>query len=91
MREEKGITLIALIITIIVLLILTGVALNTLIGENSIIYNANKAVSEYNNSVSDTQELLNEITEYMKRKEDKLIADGTWSEKKQVNTPKLVD
>ncbi len=96
-RKEKGITLIALVITIIVLLILAGVALNTLMGENSIIENANRAVSEYNNSVSNTQELLNEIKEYINRvetnntEEDKLIADGTWSEKKQVNTPKLVD
>ena len=96
-RKEKGITLIALVITIIVLLILAGVAINAMIGEGSIIENANKAVSEYNNSVSNTQELLNEITEYMNRvetndiEEDKLIADGTWSEKKQVNTPKLVD
>ena len=33
-RQNKGITLIALIITIIVLLILAGVAVNTLAGEN---------------------------------------------------------
>lgn len=36
-RGTKGITLIALLITIIVLLILAGVALNTLAGENGII------------------------------------------------------
>ena len=38
MRENKsGITLIALIISIIVLVILAGVAINTLYGENGII------------------------------------------------------
>lgn len=34
--KEKGITLIALIITIIVMIILAGVAINGLIGENGI-------------------------------------------------------
>lgn len=33
-KNEMGITLIALIVTIIVLLILAGVAVNTLAGEN---------------------------------------------------------
>ena len=36
-RQNKGITLIALVITIIVLLILAGVTVNTLVGENGII------------------------------------------------------
>ena len=36
-REEKGITLVVLIITIIVLLILAGVTLNMVIGENGIL------------------------------------------------------
>ena len=39
-NENKGITLLALIITIIVLVILAGVAINTLYGENGIISNA---------------------------------------------------
>lgn len=36
-KEEKGITLIALVITIIVLLILAGVSIVTLTGENGIL------------------------------------------------------
>ena len=48
LREElkygkKGITLIALVVTIIVLLILAGVALATLVGENGILTQAQKA------------------------------------------------
>ena len=39
-NENNGITLLALIITIIVLVILAGVAINTLYGENGIISNA---------------------------------------------------
>ena len=66
MRIDKGITLIALIITIIVMLILAGVALSTLTGEGSIIQNAETAVGEYNNKVINEQETLNEIIEYIK-------------------------
>ncbi|MCI8636954.1 MAG: hypothetical protein HFJ36_03755, partial [Clostridia bacterium] len=36
-KKEKGITLIALVITIIVLLILAGIAIATLTGENGIL------------------------------------------------------
>ena len=64
MKNKNGITLIALIITIIVLLILAGVALATLTGEGSIIENAENAVGQYNNSVIKEQQLLNEIEKY---------------------------
>ena len=43
MKENKGITLLALIITIIVLLILAGVSLNALTGDNGILSNAQLA------------------------------------------------
>ena len=42
-KKEKGITLIALVITIIVLLILAGVTIATLIGDNGILIRANEA------------------------------------------------
>ena len=64
MKKKNGITLIALIITIIVLLILAGVALATLTGEGSIIGNAENAVGQYNNSVAGEEQLLNEIEKY---------------------------
>ena len=43
MKQEKGITLIALVITIIVLLILAGVAIVTLTGDNGILNKAQSA------------------------------------------------
>ena len=46
MREQKGITLIALVITIIVLLILAGVTIAMLTGQNGILTNSNKANCE---------------------------------------------
>lgn len=41
--KNNGITLIALIITVIVMLILAGVSLNALVGDNGIITQAQKA------------------------------------------------
>ena len=60
-RKKIGITLIALIITIIVLIILAGVALATLTGQGNIIGNSENAVGQYNNSVNSEQELINGI------------------------------
>ena len=53
-----------MVITIIVLLILAGVALATLTGQGNIIGNAENAVGKYNNSVADEQQFLNEIEKY---------------------------
>lgn len=46
MKNSKGITLIALVITIIVLLILAGVSIAMLIGNNGILTQANTAKSD---------------------------------------------
>ena len=45
-RRNKGITLIALVITIIVLLILAGIAITTLAGDNGIVNKASTASEE---------------------------------------------
>ena len=46
MRNQRGITLIALVITIIVLLILAGVSIAMLTGDNGILTKATEATSE---------------------------------------------
>ncbi len=46
MRKQNGITLISLVITIIVLLILAGVSIAMLTGENGILTQATKAANE---------------------------------------------
>ena len=43
MRKQRGITLIALVITIVVLLILAGVAINAITGDDGILTNASNA------------------------------------------------
>ena len=44
--NAKGITLIALVITIVVLLILAGISINMVLGDNGIVSKANKAKTE---------------------------------------------
>lgn len=50
MKKENAITLIALVITIIILLILAGVTINILIGENGLFNTAKNATINYEKS-----------------------------------------
>lgn len=61
MKKQKGITLIALVVTIVVLIILAGVAINLSIGENGIFKKAMYAREEYSNATQSEQERLNEL------------------------------
>ena len=45
LKNKKGITLVALVVTIVVLLILAGVSINAVLGDNGIIKKANQAAS----------------------------------------------
>jgi len=56
--REKGITLVALVITIIVLLILAGITINSVIGSKGILNNAKKAANAYNKSATEENEVL---------------------------------
>ena len=49
-NNNSGITLIALIVTIIVLLILAGITINSVIGSKGILNNAKKATTAYTNA-----------------------------------------
>ena len=65
MKEQKGITLVALVITIIILLILAGISIATLSGDNGLFNRAkqaknntidaqireNEALNSYNNAI----------------------------------------
>ena len=92
LKSEKAITLVALIITIIILLILAGVTLSMVLGDNGLINKAQSSVDKYQESANNEQALLNDIEDYMARETDKPhAADGTWDDNKQVNTSKLAD
>ncbi len=57
--KEKGITLVALVVTIIVLLILAGVSLSLVLGENGIITRAQDAVTKYKEAEAEEQWQMN--------------------------------
>jgi len=65
MKRNKGITLIALVITVIILIILAGVAINLTIGENGIFSKAKYARDKYLNEESLEQQQLNELYAYL--------------------------
>lgn len=57
-KQENGITIVALVITIIILLILAGVSMVMLIGKNSIIEKGFEAKNETNKAKNKEQEML---------------------------------
>ena len=85
-RHEKGITLIALVITIIVLLILAGVSIATLTGPNGLITRANQAKEATEQAEKDELAMLQAV-------EDSINAISPskqgFNEGKFVNAPKL--
>ena len=78
MRIENGITLIALVITIIVLLILAGVALSILTGENSIFRTTDSAVEQNNKA-------------QVKEKIELAIMEKQLEEKREVSLDEIID
>lgn len=61
LKADKGITLVALIITIIVLLILAGVSISMVLGDNGLINKAQNSVNTYDNSAVNENAMLNSI------------------------------
>ena len=57
--NNKGITLISLVVTIIVLLILAGITIGTIFNDNGIIKKAQEAANETEDSAQNEQEALN--------------------------------
>ena len=79
-KEKRGITLIALVITIIVLLILAAVSIATLTGENGILTRANDAKEQTEiASVKEQAQLdiANWMAERLKNNEDTTLDDST--------------
>ena len=64
-KREKGITLIALVVTIVVLLILAGVSLSLVLGENGLINKAKEGRDKYAESAKNEQSELNKVDEWL--------------------------
>ena len=65
---ERGITLIALVVTIVVLLILAGVSINALFGDSGIINKAKDAQNKMNQAAQNDLEAINSLNEWIESK-----------------------
>ena len=83
MNNKRGITLVALVITIVILLILAGISIIGLT-KTGVLKNAELAKEEYQKSVKKEENDLNKINEYIKgnrennAKESELIQEVTF-------------
>ena len=94
LKNSKGITLVALVITIIILLILAGISISALtqtglFGKAKQAEQKSKEAQEQENAFLGDYE--NEINKYISGKTDEIQADGSWNSSKKVNSPQLMD
>ena len=61
LKNNKGITLIALIITIIILIILAGISISILTGQDGLINKAKQGTQNYQNAAIEEQVMLNNL------------------------------
>ena len=64
-EKIKGITIVSLVVTIIVLLILAGVAINFTIGEDGIFKRAQNAAKRYENAQKNEEKELQSLSNYI--------------------------
>ena len=84
MKKANAITLISLVITIVILVILAGVAINLTVGENGLLNKAKLAKQEYLNAQSSEEEQLNELYAYLTRDD---LPENTKENPQPLGTP----
>ena len=75
--KESGITLIALVVTIVVLLILAGVSLNAIFSENGIIKRAQDAQNKMDQATQNDLDSINELNNWIDGKINGTTGGGT--------------
>ena len=81
-KEKRGITLIALAVTIIVILILAGVTIDAVFSENGIINKAKEAANAMNNALANDQAELNDLLEELNE-----IMNSEWNNNIEIPDP----
>ncbi len=89
MTKANGITLIALVVTIVVLLILAGITISLVFSDNGIIAKAKEASEKTNSAVTNEKVELDKLNEYVEDIANKYDIAENWNENKSVNIPKL--
>jgi len=67
-KQEKGITLIALVVTIIIMLILAGVSISLVLNNNGVISKAKDARDQYAEAQTNDEKQLNEVSDWIDTK-----------------------
>ena len=83
MKKERGITLIALVITIIVLIILAGVSINLVLGENGIVNMSKRAKENTELAAKEEKIILDNLL-------SQIDGNATYNKEKSVNAPTLL-
>ncbi len=87
-KQEKGITLIALVVTIVVLLILAGVSISLVLNNNGVISKAKDAKNQYAEAQTNDEKQLNEVSDWIDAKVGDITdGSGTATEKPETTTP----
>ena len=71
--KDKGITLVALVITIIILIILAGITLNIVLGEDGLINKAKNGGEKYKNAANNELEILSNVNSFIDGKISSVI------------------
>ena len=89
--KNTGITLVALVVTIVVLLILAGVSINLVVGQNGLINRAKEAAQKTKNATeSEMQEMDDLATQLAALSNTRSVFEGgNWNSTLGICTPKL--
>ena len=64
-KQERGVTLIALVVTIVVLLILAGISINLVLNNNGVISKAKEAKKQYAEAQTNDEKQQKEIEDWI--------------------------
>ena len=81
-KQEKGITLIALVVTIVVLLILAGVSISLVLNNNGVISKGKDAKNQYAEAQTNEEKQLNEVADWIDTKVGETTGGGSGSDTK---------
>ncbi len=91
-NKEQGVTLIALVVTIVILIILAGVSMTMVLGDNGLFTQSKTAANKMAEAEANTQKGFNSMSSEI----DKVLNGSSWSpeqaeEKEIPNAPKQID
>ena len=89
--KESGITLVALVVTIVVLLILAGVTINLVVGQNGLINRAKEAAQKTKNATESEMQGMDDLATQLAALSNtrSVFEGGNWNSTLGICTPKL--